>query len=482
MNLNAQLKDECFTLIAEAGEALDVPTYLIGGYVRDTILHQWGKTTKKDSGKDIDIVCEGNGIDLARAVAQKLTPFPKVAVYKNFGTALVKWEGYEIEFVGARKESYQHNSRKPVVEDGTLEDDFRRRDFTINALAVSLNKENYGEVIDPFEGLPDLKKELIRTPLDPKTTFSDDPLRMMRAIRFATELQFRIAPTTYQALPVNKERIKIVSQERITEELNKIILARHPSKGFKLLFNTGLLQIIFPELTKLQGIDVINNEGHKDNFYHTLQVLDNVAQQTDNLWLRWAALLHDIGKPDTKRYDPKQGWSFHGHDAVGAKMVPKIFKRLRLPLNHKMRYVKKLVRLHLRPISLAQEEVTDSGIRRLLYEAGDDVNDLMTLCRADITSKNKKRVQRYLKNFDFVQKRMEEVEKKDRIRNFQPPISGEVIMDTFNIPPSPQVGKIKSAIKNAILDGEIPNEYEAAYQFMLKKGKKMGLVPKKEKS
>jgi len=458
-----------FNLISEVAHDLGYPTYVVGGYVRDRLL------ARPSKDKDIDIVCVGSGIRLAEHIAATLRPIPRIAVYRRFGTAMIKHGDLEIEFVGARKESYRHDSRKPSVEDGTLEDDQNRRDFTINALAVSLNKEDFGRIIDPFNGLLHLEQKILKTPLEPGRTFSDDPLRMMRAVRFATQLDFTIEPKTKAALTENKHRIDIVSRERITTELNKIILAPKPSVGFNLLFDAGILEIIFPEMAALQGVDVRNGRGHKDNFYHTLEVLDNLSRNTDNLWLRWAAILHDIAKPPTKRYHPDQGWTFHGHEMLGAKMIPKIFRRMRLPMDHKMKYVQKLVRLHLRPISLTKENITDSAIRRLLYEAGDDIDDLMMLCEADITSKNPRKVKRYLENYELVRERLKEVEEKDQLRNWQPPISGETIMETFGIKPSRTVGDIKTAIREAILDGDIPNEYEAAYQFMLDKGRELGL-------
>jgi poly(A) polymerase len=455
--------------IAAAADELGVASYAIGGYVRDKLL---GRPCK-----DIDVVCVGSGIDLAKATAARFYPRPKVSVFKNFGTAMLKVMDWELEFVGARKESYRADSRKPIVEDGTLEDDQNRRDFTINALAISLSKDNFGELTDPFGGLKDLDQGIIRTPLDPITTFSDDPLRMMRAIRFASQLHFQIEPKTLQSIQPLANRLKILSMERIMDELNKIILSPKPSIGFRLLFDSGLLHQFFPEMVKLQGVQMVENYGHKDNFYHTLQVLDNVADRSDDLWLRWAAILHDIAKPPTQRFEKGHGWTFHGHDALGAKWVPKIFNRFKLPQNEKMKFVQKMVLLHLRPISLTKENITDSAIRRLIFEAGDDLDALLILCESDITSKNPNKVKRYTENLYLVREKIKEVEERDRIRNWQPPIDGETIMLTFGIKPCKEIGLIKNAIKDAILDGDIPNQYEAAHRFMLERGAELGLNP-----
>ncbi|MBN1599015.1 MAG: HD domain-containing protein [Bacteroidales bacterium] len=460
------LKHPIFKIISDLVEKKGLECYVIGGFVRDVLL--------KRPTKDIDILIIGSGIELAKNVAKRIGNV-KVNVFKNFGTAMLHYKDMEVEFVGARKESYRKNSRKPVVEDGTLADDQNRRDFTINSMAYSLNKPTFGDLVDPFNGIKDLKDKIIRTPLDPNRTYSDDPLRMMRAIRFATELNFKIENESLQAIAENKNRISIVSAERIIDELNKVILAHKPSVGFRLLEQTGLLEIIFPEFQKLKGVDVKEDKAHKDNFFHTIKVLDNVAGRSDNLWLRWAALLHDIGKPTTKRYEPETGWTFHGHDYIGSKMVKGIFRRLKLPMGNNMKYVEKLVKLHLRPIVLSQDEVTDSAVRRLLFEAGNDIDDLMLMCEADITSKNDAKVKQYLTNFKLVRKKLKEIEEKDAIRNFQPPVSGKIIMNTFGLGPCQEVGVIKNAIKEAILEGEIHNNYDEAYNFMLKKARELGL-------
>ena len=466
--MKAHLTHPVFKIVSDCSSTLQVQSYVIGGWVRDLLL--------KRPCKDIDIVAIGSGIELAKAVSKKLgTDYP-VTIFKNFGTAHIKYHEYDLEFVGARKESYRSDSRKPIVEDGTLEDDQNRRDFTINALAISLANATYGQMIDPFNGYEDLQSQLIKTPLDPDITFSDDPLRMLRAIRFSSQLKFVIDKDALSSITKNKERIKIVSAERITDELNKIILSPQPSIGFKLLFDTGLLHIIFPLMANLQGVETINKKSHKDNFYHTLEVLDNLSQHSNDLWLRWAAILHDIAKPHTKRFEEGHGWTFHGHEDKGSRMVPKIFAELKLPLNEKMKYVQKLVLLHLRPIVLAKSIVTDSAVRRLLFDAGDDIDDLMLLCDADITSKNPLKVSRYKANYELVRQKLKEVEEKDHLRNWQPPITGEDIMKTFNIKPSIEIGVIKNAIRDAILDGDLANNYEDAYKFMLEKGKEIGLT------
>ena len=469
------LKDPIFREIGKAAENLSLDCYVIGGYVRDFFL---GRTQRKD----IDIVAVGSGIALAREVASRLPANPRVHVFKNFGTAMVRQGDLQLEFVGARKESYRRDSRKPVVEDGTLADDQNRRDFTINALALSLNPEDFGRLLDPFGGMEDLKKGVLRTPLEPGTTYSDDPLRMIRAIRFASQLGFEIDPESLKAIREYRDRIQIVSRERIVDELHKIMATDKPSVGLSLMYKTGLLEYILPELTALQGIEEIEGQRHKDNFWHTLEVVDNIANNTENLWLRWAALLHDIGKAPTKRFDKKIGWTFHGHEFVGSKMVYKLFKRLRMPLNEHMKYVQKLVRMSSRPVALSGDNVTDSAVRRLVFDAGDDVEDLMVLCEADITTKNPRKQRRYLRNFRLVRQKIQEVEERDRIRNFQPPVSGEEIMRTFNLKPSREIGIIKDAIKEAILEGEIPNEHEAARKYMIQKGRELGLQLSREAS
>ena len=470
--MKSGLTNPIFKIISEISAQEEIPAYVVGGYVRDLFLDR----SKEE--QDIDVVVVGNGIEMARKVAKAAKPKTKVSVFKNFGTAMFRYGTNEIEFVGARKESYRKSSRKPLVEDGSLEDDQKRRDFTINAMAISLNKDSYGSFIDPFNGISDLENKIIRTPLDPDQTFSDDPLRMIRAVRFAAQLNFTIEEETLNAIERNYERIKIVSQERIITELQKIILSDKPSKGFILLEQTHLLEIIFPELQSMKGVDSIDGKQHKDNFYHTLMVLDNISLKTNNIWLRWAAILHDIGKPSTKKYIPELGWTFHGHDFIGSKMVPGIFRRMKLPLSDSMKYVQKIVLLHLRPIALAEDVVSDSAIRRLLFDAGEAIEDLMTLSEADITSKNEKKIKTYLKNFRKVRQKLKTIEEKDAVKNFQPPISGDDIIKTFNINPSREVGLIKTAIKEAILDGIIGNNYEEAYEFMLQKGKDLGLTRK----
>jgi poly(A) polymerase len=471
MNMADKIKEDFFQIISNTASKMGVKVFVIGGFVRDLML--------KRPSKDVDFVVLGSGIGFAKEVANTFGNNTEAKYFDNFGTAMIRKGKWELEFVGARKESYRKDSRKPIVENGTLEDDQKRRDFTINALSISLQKNNFGKLNDPFDGIKDLEKRIIRTPLDPDITFSDDPLRMMRAIRFATQLEFDIEENTFKAIARNKNRMSIVSRERIADELNLIVMAKKPSIGFKLMEESGLLKVIFPQMDALKGVEIINGNGHKDNFYHTLEVLDNVASKSDNLWLRWAAILHDIAKPVTKRYDNKAGWTFHAHEFVGAKMTSKIFKQIKLPQNDKMKYVQKLVRLHLRPIVLSHEVVTDSAVRRLLFDAGNDIDDLMTLCEADITSKNEAKVKKYLKNFKLVRKKLKEVEEKDRIRNWQPPVSGEIIMETFGLKPSRQVGEIKTAIREAILDGITPNEFEPAYRFMLEEGLRLGLQVQK---
>ncbi len=471
MNMRQYIdKHPVFELVAKSAQELGIEAFVVGGYVRDLLLK------RHKQKQDLDFVCVGSGIELAQKVAELSQKNPQVHSFQRFGTAMLRLMDLDLEFVGARKESYSQDSRKPVVEDGSLQDDQNRRDFTINSLAISLNSPDYGQLIDPFEGTKDLSRKLIRTPRQPVQTFSDDPLRMMRAVRFASELNFDIEPRTFESIIQNKERIKIVSQERITDELNKIILSPTPSYGFKLLFHAGLLPIIFPEFCELLGAEVQDGKSHKDNFYHTLQVLDNLSKYSNDLWLRWAAILHDIAKPQTKRFDKKVGWTFHGHEEKGAKMVPVLFRKMRLPLNEKMRFVQKLVRLHLRPIALVKETITDSAIRRLIVEAGEDVDALMMLCRADITSKDHNRVARYLKNFDLVERRISDVGEKDRLRNFKPVIDGEHIMQIFNLRPSAMVGDIKLIVREAILEGIIPNEWEKALAYTLKIGKERGLA------
>ena len=473
MNYSSALKNPIFKTVQLSSDELNYPAYVVGGFVRDFLL-------KREQDKtDIDFVCIGNGIKLAECVANKLGKEATFKVFKNFGTAMIHYKGEDYEFVGARKESYRLDSRKPIVENGTLEDDQNRRDFTINAMAIQLNAENYGTLIDPFNGQEDLKNKIICTPLDADITYSDDPLRMMRAVRFATQLNFTIDEKSLESINRNAERLVIISQERITEELNKIILTSKPSDGFKLLFDTQLLHQFFPLMCKLHGVEFIGKHSHKDNFYHTLEVLDNISLNTNNLWLRWAAILHDIAKPQTKKYEEGHGWTFHAHEFIGGKMVPKIFRKLKLPLNKKMRYIQKLVTLHLRPIVLAQEIVTDSAIRRLLFDAGDDIDDLMTLCDADITSKNERKVKKYLTNFQLVRKKLKEIEEKDHIRNFQPPINGKEIMDLFNISAGKEIGILKASIKDAILDGTVKNDKEEAMAFIITKAKELNLHPVK---
>lgn len=465
------LQHPIFTIIKELAETTHTECYVIGGYVRDYIM-------KRPFKNDVDIVVVGSGIEFATLLGEKLQT--KVAVYKNFGTAMLVYEGLNVEFVGARRESYRANSRKPIVEDGSLSDDQNRRDFTINAMAFSLNKADYGTLVDPFGGVHDLEQRIIRTPLDPIETFSDDPLRMMRAIRFATQLNFKIAIEAITAITDTKERIKIISKERIIDEINKIILSPKPSVGFKYLFDTGLLELIFPTMYNLHGVDIIDGKGHKDNFYHTLEVLDNVCELSDDLWLRWAAIMHDIAKPATKRFDRKLGWTFHGHEDRGARMVPKLFAELKLPLNEKMKFVQKLVQLHLRPIVLAQDIVTDSAVRRLLFEAGDDIEALMMLCHADVTTKNEFKKKKYRQNFELVKQKLKDVEERDKVRNWQPPISGEDIMLLFGLAPGRTVGQLKNLIREAILEGEIPNSRIEAYQFLVQKAGEMNLTIKQE--
>lgn len=464
MNLPEAVALPVFAALQKAAESLGVRAYVIGGYVRDHLL---GRPCK-----DIDVVVEGKGVDLAREFAAQ-TNAQRTAYYENFGTAMVGFQDFEVEFVGARKESYRRESRKPIVEEGTLADDQIRRDFTINALSISLNRADFGQLFDPFGGVQDLNEGIIRTPTDPQITFSDDPLRMMRAVRFATQLDFHIDEVTYKAIADNRKRLEIISQERITEELNKIVRAKVPSKGFKLLFNTRLLHEFFPKMVALHGVDYIDGRGHKDNFYHTLKVLDNISEMTEDLWLRWSAILHDIAKPPTKKYYPKQGWSFHGHEDLGARWVPRIFRDLRLPQDQKMRFVQKMVKLHLRPIALVDSIVTDSAVRRLIVDAGEDLESLMTLCRADITTRNPNKMKRILKNFDLVERKIEEVMERDRLRNWQPPVTGDMIMKMFDIPPSKMVGEIKTAVREAILDGVIPNDEAAALEFARKTGEEI---------
>ncbi len=467
--MTEDLQHPIFSIIKDLADKTGTEVYVIGGYVRDRIM---GRPFKND----VDILVIGSGIDFATKLGERL--HTKVAVYKSFGTAMLVYDGLDVEFVGARKESYRRESRKPIVEDGTLQDDQNRRDFTINAMAYSLNSATYGQLLDPFDGLADIQNGIIRTPLAPKETFSDDPLRMMRAIRFATQLNFKIDVQAIEAIVETKDRIKIISKERITDEMNKIILSKKPSIGFKYLFDTGLLELVFPAMANLYGVEYFDGKGHKDNFYHTLEVLDNVAEMSDDLWLRWAAIMHDIAKPATKRFDKRIGWTFHGHEDKGARMVPKLFAEMKLPLNEKMKFVQKLVQLHLRPIVLAQDIVTDSAVRRLLFEAGDDIDALMLLCHADVTTKNEFKKKKYRDNFELVKQKLKDVEERDHLRNWQPPVSGEDIMHVFGLGPSRQVGIIKNAIREAILDGDIPNERTAAYNFMMDKAKSLNLEPK----
>ena len=468
-NYNKALNNKIFEVISQASQELKLESYVIGGFVRDLLL-------KRDFKKDIDIVAVGSGIELALKVSELLPKKPKVQVFKTYGTAMLRFEDTEIEFVGARKESYNLESRNPVVENGTLEDDQNRRDFTINALALSLNESNFGDLSDPFDGLEDLKNKIIKTPLDPDITFSDDPLRMLRGIRFANQLGFEIEEKSLNSITKNADRINIISGERIVDELNKILSTDKPSVGFLLLYKTGLLDIILPELTALNQVEEIEGQTHKNNFYHTLEVVDNICPNTDDVWLRWSALLHDIGKAPTKRFNKKQGWTFHGHEFLGGKMAKKIFERLRMPLNHKMKFVQKMVMMSSRPIVLSEDMVTDSAVRRLVFDAGEDVESLMTLCEADITTKNPNKFKKYHQNFEIVRKKIVEVEERDQVRNFQPPISGEEIMAIFNLQPSREIGILKEAVKEAIIEGEIPNEYQAAYDFVLKRGAKLGLT------